>query len=91
MPQEIRVRAKSIWASRAAKKAPINRAYTGSLAPQFIMGTVSMVARRALGSRKVRAAITPGTAQPPLMPPLTIMAITLLPCRPKFLSTRSSR
>lgn len=65
------------------KKAPISRASTGSLAPQFMKGTVSKVAIRSLGERRVRVAMTPGTAQPPAIPPETMKGITEEPCRPK--------
>jgi hypothetical protein len=53
-------------------------------------GTVSRVAKRSRRDLRVRVAITPGTAQPPAMPPDTIKAITELPCRPKILKILSS-
>jgi len=55
----------SFW----VKKAAIKRANTGSLAPQFMKGAVKSVASRSRGERRVRVAMTPGTAQPPAMPP----------------------
>ena len=74
----------------SAKKAAIRRAKTGSLAPQFIKGTVKRVAIRSFGDLSVLAAITPGTAQPPAIPPDTMNAITELPCSPKYLNILSS-
>ena len=71
-----------IIASFLAKKAAISIAKTGSLAPQFIKGKTNIVAILSLEPLKVLVAITPGTAQPPAIPPLTIKAITELPCRP---------
>ncbi len=53
-------------------------------------GTVSRVARRSLGDFRVRVAMTPGTAQPPAIPPETINAMTDAPCRPNIRNTRSS-
>ncbi len=70
--QEISVRINIIPARLWGKKAAISSANTGSLAPQFMNGAVSRVAMRSLGDRRVRVAITPGTAQPPAMPPETI-------------------
>ncbi len=67
----------------------MSMAKTGILAPQFMKGTTSIVVSRSFSSRMVRVAITPGTAQPPAMPPDTIMARMLLPCSPKMRSTRS--
>jgi len=77
------------WALFSLKKAPISRASTGILAPQFMNGTVSRVAIRSFGERRVRVAMTPGTAQPPAIPPETMNGITEEPCRPKILKTRS--
>jgi len=84
------VRRNSIRARFPGKKAPIITAYTGSLAPQFMNGTTSNVAIRSFLSRRVLVAITPGTAHPPDMPPLTIRAITEFPCNPNHLRTLSS-
>lgn len=42
------------------------------------------------GLRRVRAASTPGTAQPPAMPPPTMNGITEQPCSPKIRKIRSS-
>ena len=67
----------------------MSRVSTGSLAPQFMNGTVSRVASRSLGERRVRVAITPGTAQPPAMPPETMNGITEEPCRPNRWKMRS--
>ena len=77
--QEIRVMRSMTWAWLCAKKAPTSRANTGSLAPQFMKGTVSRVASRSLGDLRVLAAMTPGTAQPPAIPPDTMNAMTELP------------
>ena len=73
----------------SVKKVPISRARTGTLAPQFIKGTVKSVAIRSLGERSVLVAITPGTAQPPAIPPETINGITEEPCSPKIRNTLS--
>jgi hypothetical protein len=53
-------------------------------------GAVSRVASFSRGLRRVRAAMTPGTAQPPAMPPETMNGITEQPCSPKMRNTRSS-
>ena len=44
----------------------------GSFAPQFMKGTDSIVAILSFGSLSVLAAIIPGTAHPPLIPPDTM-------------------
>ena len=79
-----------IWACLAGKNAAMSMAKTGSFAPQFMKGAVSRVARRSLGLLSVRVARTPGTAQPPAIPPEMMKAMTELPCRPKVRKTRSS-
>ena len=68
------------------KNAPANRAMTGSLAPQGIKGVSMAVALRSRSDRMVRAAITPGMAQPV---PMT-KGMTDLPERPTFLKMGSS-
>ena len=68
------------------KNAPANKAITGSFAPQGIKGASMAVALRSRSVRMVRAAITPGMAQP--VP--TIKGITDLPDRPTFLKMGSS-
>ena len=47
------------------KKAPTSSRYSGTLARQFIMGTMRMVAILARSSGMARVAMTPGMAQPP--------------------------
>ena len=68
----------------SAKKAPINSRNTGIFAPQGIKGAVRIVASFSRGLRNVRAAITPGTAHPPAIPPEIIKGITELPWSPKI-------
>jgi len=53
-------------------------------------GAVMSVAIFSFLPRSVRVAMTPGTAQPPAMPPETMKGMTELPCRPKLRKTRSS-
>ena len=67
------------------KNAPANRPITGSFAPQGIKGASIAVARRSRSLRMVRAAITPGMAQPV---PMT-KGITDLPLSPTFLKMGS--
>ena len=50
-----------------------------------------MVANLSLGFRRVLAAIMPGTAHPPMIPPETISGTIELPCSPNFLKTLSMR
>ena len=61
------------------KKAETNRANTGSFAPQGINGAVKMVSKRSRHPLIVREDITPGTAQPPAIPPETMKGRTELP------------
>ena len=68
------------------KNAPANRAMTGSFAPQGMKGASIAVARRSRSSRMVRAAMTPGMAQPVVI----TKGITDLPERPTFLKIGSS-
>ncbi len=77
-------------ASAPGKNTPVSSRKTGSLAPQVMNGAVSRVASFSRGLRRVRAAMTPGTAQPPAMPPETMNGITEQPCSPKMRNTRSS-
>ncbi len=88
--QANRVIRNMIWASFSLKKAAINSRKTGSLAPHGMNGAVIRVASFSFGLRKVRVAMTPGTAQPPMIPPEMIKGIAEQPCRPKMRSTRSS-
>lgn len=74
----------------SVKKTPTSRAKTGSLAPQFMKGAVRSVASLSLGDLIVLAAMTPGTAQPPAMPPEMMKGMTELPWRPKKRKRRSS-
>ena len=87
---ERRVRRNIILALSLEKKAPISMAYTGSLAPQFIKGTTKRVAILSLRSLNTLVAMTPGTAHPPEIPPLTTRAITELPCSPNQRNNLSS-
>ena len=68
------------------KKAPLNRAITGSLAPHGMNGVNMAVARRSRSLRMVRQAMIPGIAQPV---PIT-KGMTDLPDRPTFLKIGSS-
>ena len=77
-------------ASEPGKKAAASIKNTGTLAPQVMNGVTSRVASFSLGLRSARVAMTPGTAQPPAMPPATMNGSTLVPCRPKMRNTRSS-
>ena len=88
--QPVSVRPNMTAASWPGKKTPEKRMKTGSLAPQAIKGTVNSVAIFSRGLRRVRAASTPGTAQPPAMPPPTMNGITEQPCSPKIRKIRSS-
>ena len=69
-----------------SKNAPAKSEITGSFAPQGIKGASITVARLSRSLRMVRAAITPGTAQP--VP--TTNGMTDLPERPTFLKMGSS-
>ena len=77
-------------AAEFGKKAAASIRNTGTLAPQVMKGVVTRVASFSLGLRRVRVAMTPGTAQPPAMPPATMKGSTELPCSPNILNTRSS-
>ncbi len=79
-----------ICASFSLKKAAIKSRKTGSLAPQGMKGAVIRVASFSFGLRSVLVAITPGTAQPPMMPPETMKGMAEQPCRPKTRRARSS-
>ncbi len=67
---------KNITDAEFSKKAAAIRRMTGTLAPQLMNGAVNTVASFSLGLLSVRAAITPGTAHPPAIPPDTINGIT---------------
>ena len=70
----------------SAKKAPENKAITGSFAPHGINGVSIAVALRSRSLRIVRHAIIPGIAQPV---PIT-KGITDFPESPTFLNIGSS-
>jgi hypothetical protein len=74
--QEPMVIQKRTVAAEPLKKAPPRRRKTGTFAPQGMNGAVRRVASFSLGLLRVRAPMTPGTAQPPGMPPATMKGMT---------------
>ncbi len=88
-PQAARTTKNMARVGESGKKAATSMRYAVVLAPQTMKGAVRMVARRSRGLRSVRAHRTPGTAQPPGMPPDMTSGMTDMPCSPKTRSTRS--